>query len=398
RRVALVATRFRGRAAVWWVNLSSLRHRQGKQPLSSWIKFCELVEREFVPFNFDSLVYQQLQNLRQGTRSVNEYTTEFHRLLTRVDLHETRNQLVSRYVGGLRTAIRDMLNMFCPESVSDAHQRALLIEVQMAQKPGQLGSSSSRAGAATGVGPQFARPGPATGGGLGSSSAGGRLSASGKNPQRIGGMGGPQQSAVAARTVVGLRCFGCGEMADFSYGGDYEGPPTYDTEAGEVEELVPGDVGTTLVLRRACLAPCSVDSPVERHHLFESTCIVGEKVCRFIIDSGSCENVIAQEAVEKLHLSTIPHLQPYTLAWIQRGNAITVDRRVLVSFSVGPRYRDQIWCDVVSMDACHLLLGRPWQFDRAATHDGRLNTYSFSLEGVRSFCNLLYCALLRRQA
>lgn len=29
------------------------------------------------------------------------------------------------------------------------------------------------------------------------------------------------------------------------------------------------------------------------------------------------------------------------------------------------------------MDACHLLLGRPWQFDRAVFHDGRANTYSF---------------------
>ncbi|GJX25180.1 gag-pol polyprotein [Tanacetum coccineum] len=29
------------------------------------------------------------------------------------------------------------------------------------------------------------------------------------------------------------------------------------------------------------------------------------------------------------------------------------------------------------MDACHVLLGRPWQFDRRVIHDGYLNTYSF---------------------
>jgi hypothetical protein len=29
------------------------------------------------------------------------------------------------------------------------------------------------------------------------------------------------------------------------------------------------------------------------------------------------------------------------------------------------------------MDACHFLLGRPWQFDRKAQHDGWTNTYSF---------------------
>jgi hypothetical protein len=31
-----------------------------------------------------------------------------------------------------------------------------------------------------------------------------------------------------------------------------------------------------------------------------------------------------------------------------------------VSFSVGNKYFDNAWCDVVSMDACHILLGRPW--------------------------------------
>lgn len=34
------------------------------------------------------------------------------------------------------------------------------------------------------------------------------------------------------------------------------------------------------------------------------------------------------------------------------------------------------------MDACHLLLGRPWQFDRQAIHDGAKNAYSFKKDGV----------------
>ncbi|XP_050211920.1 uncharacterized protein LOC126662076 [Mercurialis annua] len=42
-----------------------------------------------------------------------------------------------------------------------------------------------------------------------------------------------------------------------------------------------------------------------------------------------------------------------------------------------------VWCDVVAMDACHLLLGRPWQFDRTVMHDGRNNTYSFMFESVK---------------
>ena len=34
-------------------------------------------------------------------------------------------------------------------------------------------------------------------------------------------------------------------------------------------------------------------------------------------------------------------------------------------------------CDVVDIDACHLLLGRPWQFDVDVVHKGRDNVYEF---------------------
>ena len=36
--------------------------------------------------------------------------------------------------------------------------------------------------------------------------------------------------------------------------------------------------------------------------------------------------------------------------------------RFLVSFTIGKHYKDEIWCDVVSMDTCHMLLRRPWQY------------------------------------
>ncbi|GKA95913.1 hypothetical protein Tco_0818008 [Tanacetum coccineum] len=35
------------------------------------------------------------------------------------------------------------------------------------------------------------------------------------------------------------------------------------------------------------------------------------------------------------------------------------------------------------MDACHILFGRPWQFDHCTTHDGRANTYRFNKDNVK---------------
>ena len=42
---------------------------------------------------------------------------------------------------------------------------------------------------------------------------------------------------------------------------------------------------------------------------------------------------------------------------------------------------DEITCDVLDMDACQLVLGRPWQFDGNALHQGQDNTYSFVWKG-----------------
>ena len=109
--------------------------------------------------------------------------------------------------------------------------------------------------------------------------------------------------------------------------------------------------------------------------MFQSTCIILGKVCRYIIDRGSCENIVAIEAVQKLGLKTEKHPKPYKLVWLQKGGEIVVSHRVLVSFLMGTNYKDQAWCDVVHMDACYLLLGRPWH-DRKVKHDGFLNTYT----------------------
>src|SRR4051812_22227956 len=37
--------------------------------------------------------------------------------------------------------------------------------------------------------------------------------------------------------------------------------------------------------------------------------------------------------------------------------------------------------DVVPMTVCHLLLGRPWLYDRSVQHNGRANTYHLEFKG-----------------
>ena len=82
----------------------------------------------FLPHNYLQTMYQRLQNWNQGSKSVDEYMEGFHKLLARVDLSESDDQLVLRYIGGLRTQIQDTVNLFDPVNISSAHQRVLLVE------------------------------------------------------------------------------------------------------------------------------------------------------------------------------------------------------------------------------------------------------------------------------
>ena len=59
---------------------------------------------------------------------VDEYASEFFLLLTCNEINETDAQLVSRFIGGLRQEYQNILNLFDPLIVSEAHQHALLID------------------------------------------------------------------------------------------------------------------------------------------------------------------------------------------------------------------------------------------------------------------------------
>ena len=80
--------------------------------------------------------------------------------------------------------------------------------------------------------------------------------------------------------------------------------------------------------------------------------------------------------VEKLGLQTHRHPHPYHMQWLNNSGTVKVSSMVKLSFSIGDNH-DEVDCDVVPMQACHLLLGRPWQFHVNSVHFGHSNKYSF---------------------
>jgi len=128
------------------------------------------------------------------------------------------------------------------------------------------------------------------------------------------------------------------------------------------------------VARRALSVKMSPND--QREQLFHTRAIMRDISLSVIIDSGSCANFISEKVVNHFKLKMSDHPTPYQLQWISSKGGKWVKFQALINFSIGA-YKDEILCDVTDMDATHLMLGRPWQYDRRTIHDGFLNTYLF---------------------
>ena len=125
-----------------------------------------------------------------------------------------------------------------------------------------------------------------------------------------------------------------------------------------------------------------IEGQGQRWNIFQTQCTVKNTTCKLIIDGGSYTNIVSKRLVDSLSLPTWKHPQPHCVEWLYNSGKLKVTHKVRLKFSVG-NYEDTVVCDVLPMDACHVLLGRPWQFDKRSTHEGRSNTYSLWHKGKR---------------
>ena len=133
-----------------------------------------------------------------------------------------------------------------------------------------------------------------------------------------------------------------------------------------------------------------IDELVQRRSLFKTVCKANGKCCKFIIYSGSTDNMVSIEMVDKLNLKRTVHPKPYRVACLQNDHQVLVSEQFQVKFKIGS-YQDEVKCNIIEMDACHVLLGRPWWFDREAMNEGKRNVYSFEMNGKKHSIHPIKC-------
>ncbi|KAH6833353.1 hypothetical protein C2S53_005470 [Perilla frutescens var. hirtella] len=166
---------------------------------------------------------------------------------------------------------------------------------------------------------------------------------------------------------------------------DEEEPQAAAPDAADVSEVEQDDEEpelphVSLVSIRSLNINREDEEQSQRENIFYTRVAIKDQTCAMVIDSGSMINAISQYAVDKLALTTTKHPKPYKLQWLTDRGSICVTGQVHISFTKD-RYSDTILCYVIPMEAAHILVERPWQFDRQAIHDGLANTYSITRDG-----------------
>ncbi|KAL4384474.1 hypothetical protein GQ457_15G018840 [Hibiscus cannabinus] len=315
-----------------------------------------LMRKRFVPTHYHRDLFQRLQSLTQGNRSVEDYYKDMQIAMIRANVEEDREATMARFLAVLN------------------------LEKQQKRKGTTRPSTNSISTTKWGQGAYKKDTTFRSKDNVGTSKP--------SKPDEEPNKGKFEAMPNRTRDIKCFKCLGRGHIASqcpnkrvmfLKDGGEIESEQDEEVEFEDHEDLEYAVDGEVLVVKRSLSIQC-VEGEQQRENIFHTRCHSLGKVCSVIIDGGSCTNVASSLLIEKLGLATTKHPQPYKLQWLNDGGEIKVTKQALIAFSVG-KYCDEVFCDVVPMQAGHLLLGRPWQFDRRVMHDGYTNRYSFKHEG-----------------
>ncbi|XP_010541784.1 PREDICTED: uncharacterized protein LOC104815166 [Tarenaya hassleriana] len=346
KKVQYAAAQLAENALTWWDREVTERRRGHYAQVETWREMKNLMRKRFVPPHFHRDLQRRYRRLAQGSRSVEEYFEEFESIRSRLELDEDEETVMAQFLDGLQDKIGCQVERHPYQDLQDLVHLAVQIEQHERRKSSRLGKPRAYAAG---------------------------TSSTPSKPTSV------RREVPESRTVSSFR--DKGKNPETLRPKPLPKPPK-DTRAHEDEaadsdaEIEYPDSGELLVTRRVLSTIVTPDETAQRETIFHTRCTIHGKVCGMIVDSGSCTNVASAYMVKKLNLPTEKHPHPYKLQWLNNSGEIKVTERVKIPFSIG-KYRDEVICDVVPMQAGHILLGRPWQFDREVKHDGRANQYSF---------------------
>ncbi|KAK1679176.1 hypothetical protein QYE76_040024 [Lolium multiflorum] len=333
-----------------------------------------------------------------GVKTVDEYYMEMEMLMQRGRVRESLEMTMQRFLNGLKYDIKGIVRHYSYTNMNQLLHHAREAESQLAEEAKVKGRATG-AGRFTPRAPSSTAPAPSTRSAPYYTPPSKPVSnvSNAKKSESAASTSGSSMSIARNRDMLCHTCGGKGhfkrdcpnrkvmiinEDNEYETGDDVDpNAPEDDDYDTDGEDAYPSEAHTIVVSQRALNVLPSAST--QRCNLFQTKALVGpDKACKVIIDGGSCRNLASKELCTKLKLKYLPHPHPYYIQWLSDNGEMKVNHMVRVEFEIGP-YKDCIDFDVVPMTVCHLLLGRPWLYDRSVQHNGRANTYHLEYKGKK---------------
>ncbi|KAK9732682.1 hypothetical protein RND81_04G014900 [Saponaria officinalis] len=370
KKFMVAILKFKGYASLWYEGVKQQRAQTRKEPLKSWEKLKKKLQAKSISADYTQELFLRLTHLRQNEGSVDSYQRDFEQLTLQCEIQERPEpeQKISRFLEGLDSKISGKVRLQPLWSFDEVVRLA-----QRVEKQGKGRVTQYKTPVKTPQWKQYSTPRT-------------------EPPERDNKTDkGKEVLSSPLRNSVGdlrRKCYQCQGYGHFSREcpinktltlidiQELEAQEELMTESTEVatendtqkEVILPPDEGVALVVYRVMHSQPTPMEEDQRQQIFQTRCTVMGKLCHVLVDSGSCTNAASTVLVEKLNLPTINNPQPYKLRWLSKGTEVQVDKQVLLPFSIGKTYSDQV-LDV--------------------THYGRDNTYSFKHEGRKVTLTLL---------
>ncbi|XP_074291693.1 uncharacterized protein LOC141618478 [Silene latifolia] len=353
KKFKVAILKLKGYASLWYEGMKNQRlGGGGEEPIKSWDKLKNKMKTKFITTDYTQDLFLKLTHLKQGDDSVEAYLRKFENLTLQCELQEKSEQKMARFIEGLDPKIATKVKLQPLWSNDEV--------VRVSQKLEKQGKDKAIA-PKTQYKPQSSKLYTPVMFNMPPREEKGKASISRYPPgdlkrrcYQCQGYGHFSRECPTKRTLTTMEIQLMEDDGDIEVEGPFE---------ESTEEEVRGQSNGELV--------CGPDE--------------GPKTSaqKGYAHSKPRRRSEATDLPVQLKLPTREHQHPYKIRWLSQGSEIAVYKQALISFSIGQAYTDEVMCDIILMDSCHILLGRPWEFDRSIVHHGRNNTYSFTKDGQR---------------
>ncbi|KAK7263636.1 hypothetical protein RJT34_31230 [Clitoria ternatea] len=366
KKVRIATLSFQNYALVWWTQICKERKRDNFPPIDDWVDLKALLRNRYVPNYYRGELLAKLNRLTQGSKCVEDYYKALEIAMIRANLEKDEETLMHRFLHGLNRNIKNRVELLPHVDIEELLHQCTKVENQFKERESYSGDNN-RAYKSKWVENKgkFERNPREREVGASSSKPQSELHKNGKVFRNQHDKHDPSSKPQSSRSSS-IKCFKC-------------------LGRGHIASDCP--TKRTMILKTNGTYSSQSESNSDSHYSSDDSSsdssdsehILGDDGELYMIRSGSCANVTSQRLVKKMGLELIDHPSPYKLQWLNEKGEMVVNKQVLINFTIGT-YRDEVKCDVVPMEATHILLGRPWQFDRKVLHEGFTNTFTFKLD------------------